>query len=426
MSASETPSESGQKHEEWDTAWDPSLGPTKPAWAHVVWIFCHSFVGVLDFFFFRSKFNGREHFPKEGPFLLISNHVSMFDPVWSAWPIPRRDVHFMAASTLFRIPILGPLIRQLGAFPKAKFVKDAGAAKEMVEICRRGGVVVMFPEGHRTWDGRTEPVLPGLGRMLKRTNYRVVICRNKTGHLFQPRWAWYPRYVPIHLEYEGPLEFDPSLSVEEINEKVSELIRINPDEVPVPKGSRGWRLAHGLHHFLWACPNCLEEEGMRLDPENGDRIFCRACNATWDVDLGCNLVPVSGPAKPIKVYEAGDHIRASITEDDLQHGEDNKGRRILLQCPEALITRRNRKTKEDEVIAQGEALLVEGAIIIRDGAGQVTWEIEPDALGAVSVDLGTNVWLRLVSRELLALKLEDNSPVKWVHFASRMLGRHRS
>jgi 1-acyl-sn-glycerol-3-phosphate acyltransferase len=58
----------------------------------------------------------------------------------------------MGKSELFN-PILGPIIRAAGAFPVRRGEADAEAIATAVELCRKGEIVVMFPEGTRRKKG---------------------------------------------------------------------------------------------------------------------------------------------------------------------------------------------------------------------------------------------------------------------------------
>ena len=102
---------------------------------------------------YRLEVRGVDRLPREGGFVLAANHVSSFDP----WPLgmplwPKRQLHFMAKVELFR-PVLGQLLRATGAFPVRRGERDLESIRTAVEICRRGGVVAMFPEGTRRAKG---------------------------------------------------------------------------------------------------------------------------------------------------------------------------------------------------------------------------------------------------------------------------------
>jgi 1-acyl-sn-glycerol-3-phosphate acyltransferase len=102
---------------------------------------------------YRLEVRGLERLPAEGGFVLAANHVSSFDP----WPLgmplwPKRQLHFMAKVELFK-PVLGQLLLAAGAFPVRRGERDLQSIRTAVEICRRGDVVAMFPEGTRREKG---------------------------------------------------------------------------------------------------------------------------------------------------------------------------------------------------------------------------------------------------------------------------------
>ena len=174
-------------------------------------------------FLLRQRARWEAPFPRKGSVLLLSNHVSFWDPMAVAWPL-KRGVRYMASANLFRLPGVSWLVRSLGAFPKERFVKDKDSVLTLVHCYEDGQVVSLFPEGLRTWDGRPAYVGPGIGRLIKRLDARVVFCRNLTGHLAQPRWADYPRWVPVDMEYTAPFHYPEELTAEEITADVVERI----------------------------------------------------------------------------------------------------------------------------------------------------------------------------------------------------------
>jgi 1-acyl-sn-glycerol-3-phosphate acyltransferase len=102
---------------------------------------------------FRPKATGIENVPREGGFVLASNHLSNFDPWAIGLPLfPWRFLRFMGKSELFWWP-LGPIIQAGGAFKVRRGQADIDAIEKAVELAREGHVVMMFPEGTRRRKG---------------------------------------------------------------------------------------------------------------------------------------------------------------------------------------------------------------------------------------------------------------------------------
>jgi 1-acyl-sn-glycerol-3-phosphate acyltransferase len=115
---------------------------------------------VWDFFFFdiiRLHVEGRENYPKTGAAILTPNHKSDWDPPLVGAAINTRLCRFMAKEELFKPPVFGYIISQLGAFPVRRGQVDQSAFKKAVRVLRDGHLLIIFPEGRRV-------SRPGLGK----------------------------------------------------------------------------------------------------------------------------------------------------------------------------------------------------------------------------------------------------------------------
>jgi 1-acyl-sn-glycerol-3-phosphate acyltransferase len=110
--------------------------------------FCRIILRMAFVFLYRLQAVGVSNIPLDGPVILCSNHKSLQDPITLGVWVPRK-VHYMAKAELFRIPLFGPLIRAVGAFP----VKRGGVSKEAIRtaisLLQEGQVMGIFPEGTR-------------------------------------------------------------------------------------------------------------------------------------------------------------------------------------------------------------------------------------------------------------------------------------
>jgi 1-acyl-sn-glycerol-3-phosphate acyltransferase len=103
----------------------------------------------------RARATGTEHVPLTGPLIVACNHRSYLDPPVMGSFCPRQ-IHYMAKKELFEIPILGPLITAVGAYPVDRQGSATAAIKRSVEVLRGGGCIGIFPEGGRVTTGDAE------------------------------------------------------------------------------------------------------------------------------------------------------------------------------------------------------------------------------------------------------------------------------
>lgn len=104
----------------------------------------------------RTRVSGTENVPLEGPLIVACNHISYIDPPGMGCFCPRR-ISYMAKKELFDIPILGPAIAAVGAYPVDRQGSATAAIKRSLEVLRAGGTVGIFPEGTRNRSGEVVP-----------------------------------------------------------------------------------------------------------------------------------------------------------------------------------------------------------------------------------------------------------------------------
>ena len=108
----------------------------------------HRILAPLIRFFFRIKASGLENIPKEGPIMFCSNHIAAKDPVMIAAAC-NRQITFLAKKELFSVPVLGFLIKKLGAVKLDRSGSDIAAIRTSVDVLDKGGALAIFPQGHR-------------------------------------------------------------------------------------------------------------------------------------------------------------------------------------------------------------------------------------------------------------------------------------
>lgn len=97
----------------------------------------------------RLEARGLETLPLQGPVLVVANHDSWLDPLAIAEVMLSRGraVRFLARATLWRWPIVAPILDSTGQIPIHRGAGDVTALDAAVDALRRGEAIGIFPEG---------------------------------------------------------------------------------------------------------------------------------------------------------------------------------------------------------------------------------------------------------------------------------------
>jgi 1-acyl-sn-glycerol-3-phosphate acyltransferase len=105
---------------------------------------------------------GLEKISPERNYMFLSNHISNLDPPVTLPLIPRRT-SVMVKKELFKVPILGSIMRIGSLVPVDRGNRDAGisAVREASKVLKSGINMTVYVEGGRSFDGRLLPFKKG-------------------------------------------------------------------------------------------------------------------------------------------------------------------------------------------------------------------------------------------------------------------------
>ena len=119
----------------------------------------------------------------------------------------KRQLTFMAKEELFKVFLLGHLIKALGAFPIKRGRGDAAAVMATLKIMKKGGATLIFPEGTRMKNGERKDVGGGIVRLAIQSGVPIV-----------------PAYVTKNtVTYGKPISYDEYLEDVQDAEKMQSL-----------------------------------------------------------------------------------------------------------------------------------------------------------------------------------------------------------
>ncbi len=177
---------------------------------------------------FPCRTVGLEHFPQGGA-LLCANHSSGWDPIIIALNLPKNSrLTVMAKDQLFRIPLLGFLLKKLGIFPVKRGGNDLTAMKTAMKVLSGGNRLLVFPEGTRV-DGQGEvEAKGGVTMMATRTGVPMVpvYCGGRRKFLRKTTIVFGQPYTPV-IAGRRPTPEENRAIAQEILERIYELQEVD-------------------------------------------------------------------------------------------------------------------------------------------------------------------------------------------------------
>lgn len=144
------------------------------------WLLKYVFVGPLLKTIYRPWVEGKENIPKNGPVIIVGNHMSVIDSFFMPLMIDRR-VYFLAKSDYFRGRGIGGFFVKhfmlaVGQLPmdRSGGKRSEASLKTGLSVLERGDVLGIYPEGTRSPDGKLYRGRTGIARLVLESGATVV------------------------------------------------------------------------------------------------------------------------------------------------------------------------------------------------------------------------------------------------------------
>ena len=138
-----------------------------------VWRIGFPIVRAVAAFLAPWHLEGAEHIPRSGGYILVANHINWKDPPWIEFALGHA-IRYMGKRELFETPVVGFLLRAIGAFPVRRGEADRGALRMALNVIAAGQPLGFFAEGHRSESGQLIRGHPGVAYVAQRSNAPII------------------------------------------------------------------------------------------------------------------------------------------------------------------------------------------------------------------------------------------------------------
>ena len=228
--------------------------------------------------YFRVSYVNLEEVRKlERPYLVLPNHNGFYDPFFINAPIDQK-FHYVVSDTQFRSSFMRYLLGITGAIPITKNTNDLKSLKKMTEASREGQIVGIFPEGLRTWDGETLPIIESTAKLVRMFNVPVVVPLMEGGYLMDPRWGRKRRRGKVVITYKVLFEGKKPgrMKIDDISKAIKEALNHNEFTSEALKGVKykSKKRAENIEQIIYICPKCHSISSYK---SKGNDFMCTSC-----------------------------------------------------------------------------------------------------------------------------------------------------
>jgi 1-acyl-sn-glycerol-3-phosphate acyltransferase len=177
------------------------------------WFMKHVLARPIVFTLLRVRITGHRNIPRTGPVILASNHRSYIDSVILPL-VMRRRAHFLTATEYFAGRGFGAwarrnFLRGTGMLPMDRTGGSASEAslRTAGDMLAKGKLLVVYPEGSRSRDGKVHRGRTGVARLALAANATVVPVGLRGTEDVMPTGGNGPRIrlAPVSITFGKPV-----------------------------------------------------------------------------------------------------------------------------------------------------------------------------------------------------------------------------
>jgi len=301
----------------------------------------------------------------DGAALILSNHISGFDPIKLGLSISDKVCYYVATDDLFNKKFTGGLLKfSVNPIPKSKSVSDLKCVKTILRVLKEGHKVAIFPEGNRTYTGELCHIDDSIAKLVKVAKVPVYIFNMEGGYSVDPRWSNKKRRNPNYCRLKKLIDVEEikKSTHKELYDTIVENLKCNPFDYPLKKNYN--HLSEYLERAIYYCPNCDSFETIY---SHKNEVHCFNCGyeLRYNKDLTFSLIKGEKEVKNVVLWDKIQKEKMQNTDpfisDDVIFSDNQvtlyeiikyKGKRALIK--NGLVTINNKElrvsSKKKEIV----------------------------------------------------------------------------
>lgn len=179
-----------------------------------------------------SKINGLQNIPKNGPFIIAPNHASYFDIFLAPFIVLLKlniRMHAWVNSSYWKNKVTKKFLDIWQCIPvfvskeKGSKKKNNESFEKALNYLNKGDVMMIFPEGRRSPDGKLQKAYNGTARLALRAKAPVVPIGIIGASKVLPRGKLLPRFARCEVNIGEPLHFKEFYN-KKLNDKILDYV----------------------------------------------------------------------------------------------------------------------------------------------------------------------------------------------------------
>jgi 1-acyl-sn-glycerol-3-phosphate acyltransferase len=146
-------------------------------------------------FWLGYRARGYERLDEAGGGLVLANHQSFLDPLLIGLPL-RRPISYLAKDSLFRVPVVGWILRNTFVMPINREAASTASLRETIRRMQHGFLVGVFPEG------------PGFVALIRRAKLPVYPVGIAGAFQAMGRGSWFMKPVRVRVVVGEPISVE--------------------------------------------------------------------------------------------------------------------------------------------------------------------------------------------------------------------------